>query len=72
MDCLVSSSLTEEMFLSWEDLIRIGVLPKHFPEVWIEETHSSKKTTSENKVLDEIMEEFNDVLNDDLSDGRRM
>ena len=72
LDCLVSSCLTEEMFLSWGDLIRLGVIPSSFPEVWTEETNTSRKTNTRSDVLIDVMEEYTDVLHDDLSDGWKM
>ena len=32
--CIVSSTLVNDMFLSWGDLIKVGTISPHFPEVW--------------------------------------
>ena len=40
--CLISSTLKDEMYLSWRDLQRIGSISPHFPEVWKNEELCSK------------------------------
>ena len=72
VECLVSSSLTEEMFLSWGDLIQLQVLPSHFPQVWTTNADMSRKTHMESKIFDAVVNEFSEVLHDDLSDSRKM
>ena len=59
---LVSSSLNNELILSWHDLIRLGVLPADFPNKIATVARISDSMDS----LDAIKRDFGDVLTDKL------
>ena len=81
--CLISSTLKNEMFLSWRDLQRIGSISRHFPEVWSNEaswtenraTMTAKdraRTTRIAPEIDAIFEDFAEVFAEDLAGGKHM
>ena len=81
--CLISSTLKDEMYLSWRDLQRIGSISPYFPEVWTNEELCSKYRATMNTKegartvrilpeIDDIFEEFADVFAEDLAGGKNI
>ena len=62
VDAIVSPNLRSEFLLSWHDLINLGVLPTAFPLADVSEV---RRTTAETS-MDAVMQEFRDVIGDDL------
>ena len=71
---LVSSSLQNEIFLSWSDLIKLGCIKSNFPEVESEGFVTKKTTTKEEVVEDpdimDLKEKYKNVFADNLEGGR--
>ncbi len=79
VDALVSSSLEDEILLSWHDLQALGVLPKHFPAVSdtfravSEKMDFSKVNINDDEQLVAALKaEYPDVLREDLEEGKFM
>ncbi len=62
---LVSRDLTEEMLISWHDLVTLGILPANFPEVG-----ASIRAVSSPAGVSELIRDFPDVLSDELTAGK--
>ena len=60
MNPLISSSIKDDLIISWHDLVILGVLPADFPRVKI-----NKISTLETAV-NKLKEEFKDVVTDSL------
>ena len=73
---IVSSSMKEEMLISWHDLVNLGILPADFPSVLpkpqvksFKSCHVKSSSQIELKaMLDPILDNFPDVLSDTLPD----
>ena len=61
-EAIVSSAMREEILISWQELIHLGIIPKQFPAI-IRMTHNKKPDD-----LDQIKLDFEDVLSDTLDD----
>lgn len=84
--CIVSSALVDDMFLSWGDLIKIGTIPPHFPEVWSskekwlesratmtpDERCRNTSNSSMDSRIEEIFDKYMDVFAEDLASGKTM
>ncbi len=72
ISALVAKDVTDELLVSWHDLIRLGVIPKSFPEpIVVAVKNRIQKLECERAVtLDELKEEFSDVLSDQLPEGK--
>ena len=65
ISALVTFNLKDEILVSWHDLRTLGVLGQDFPNVikMVTPCHANK--------LEEIKEEFKDILSNTLSDTQR-
>ena len=85
--CIVSSALVDDIFLSWKDLIKVGSIFKHFPEVWTsEQEHLEKRATMTNKErcrmssdshdihpeINKVFDKYEDVFSENLTFGKSM
>jgi hypothetical protein len=61
IDALVTSSIKNDVFIGWHDLIALGVLSKTFPHFL-----GSINNTIESDSLEKIQKDYQDVLNDKL------
>ncbi len=66
---LVSKDLTDEVLVSWHDLIRLGVLSSTFPSMDVAQV---RKVESADGLREELMGNFPDVLSDFLSKDMRV
>ncbi len=69
VEALVSKDLTDEVLVSWHDLIRLGVLSSTFPAVDVAQV---RKVESADGLREELMGDFPDVLSDFLSKDMRV
>ena len=73
---LVSSSLEDEIFLSWSDLIKLGVIKSNFPAVETENFITKRTTTKEEVVEDPdvtaLKQKYKEVFAESLEGGRHM
>jgi len=66
IDALVSSDLKNNILIAWFDLVKMDILPKHFPnQIKINATESEIMNWKEVK---DLMDEYSDVLKDTLSE----
>ena len=84
--CIISSTLVNDIFLAWSDLINIGSLAPYFPEVWSSEEKwlesRSTLTPAErcrntnlqrlDPVIEELFDKFQDVFSENLDGGKTM
>ena len=72
----MSSSLEDEIFLSWSDLIKLGVIKSNFPQVETENFVTRKTTTKEEVVEDSdvtaLKEKYKEVFAESLEGGHHM
>ena len=72
VDAIISSSLKDEILISWHDLQKMGILSADFPavvsKVSVSEEDAPEMTSEE--LLESLKEEFVDVLCDDLPEGK--
>ena len=61
-EALVSSDLSNEILLSYQDQVNLGILPKGYPNA----VQLSKACALKMDTLEAIREDFKDVLSDDL------
>ena len=67
VEMLVSSSLHNDIFMSWDVLRDLGVIPARFPEVPEE---VCTQMVSGRHTVKTLMAEYADVFGEDLSGGR--
>ena len=65
-EALVSSSLQNDIFLSWYVMRELGVIPEDFPSIPTDTRAESARSCS----VGEIMREYEDVFGEDLTGGR--
>ena len=65
IDALISSSLAEEMLVSWQDLTRLKIIPGNFPTV---QQRAFAVTTE--SFTTQLVAEFGDVIRDSLPNER--
>ena len=81
--CLISSTVRNEMYLSWRDLQLLGSISPYIPEVWTERhTWTQKRATMTERVraakatiapeIDDIFEEYRGVFVNDLAGGKHI
>ncbi len=76
VDALISPDLSNEMLVSWHDLIAMGVIRDDFPQVVaavecaVVSAFSSAAVNSDN--LDKVKLDFSDVLSDQLTTGKEL
>ena len=63
INALVSSCIKDEALISWRDLMSLQIIPRGFPNVIAKVRTVTCKNTKK-----ELMEEFPDVLSDELSE----
>ncbi len=69
VEALVRKDLTDEVQVSWHDLIRLGVLSSTFPAV---DAEQMRKVESADRLLKELLGDFPDMLSDFLSKDIRV
>ena len=62
VDAIVSSSMDQEVLISWQDLQKLGIISDDFPNV----VHATSARALGQNSLDQIKAEFKDVLSDTL------
>ena len=65
-EALVSSSLKNDIFLSWVIMRELGVMPKDFPSI----PADTCAATSRSCGVKDLVKEYEDVFGEDLSGGR--
>ena len=74
IEAIVSSSLQDEIFLGWQDLINLGVLPKNFPEVDAEvhKLNQTKQSDPIDLIAKKILERNKDVFKEEMDENTKM
>jgi hypothetical protein len=68
---LVSHDLKNEVLVSWHDLKRMGILPEAFPAV-LAYARAAAASASQDISVDDLYKEYEDVLRDTLTPGKRV
>ncbi len=69
VEALVSRDLTDEVLVSWHDLMRLGILSSTFPAVDVAQV---RKVESADSLWEELLGDFPDMLSDFLSKDMRV
>ena len=69
VEALVSKDITDEVLVSWHDLIRLGVLSSMFPAV---DAAQVRKVELADGLREELLGDSPDVLSDYLTKDMRM
>ena len=84
--CIVSSTLNDDIFLAWSDLINIGSLAPYFPEVWSSEEkwleHRATLTPEQrcrntklqrlDPAIEKLFDRYQEVFSENLDGGKTM
>ena len=70
IDAIVTSDLTDDILISWHDLVEIGMLPSDFPYSKVNQVEVvTNPEKEEPDIFESFKKEFNDVLGDTLNDA---
>ena len=72
IDVIVSKDLTNEVLLSWHDLVNLGVIPDFFPHIRSLQAEEANTPIMTDDSLAKILDDFADTVSDELSEHRHM